>query len=89
MGQLYVVAVFDEAIGAFGSPISVKAKGESIRSFIDETKNPESMLAKHPSDFSLYHLAMYDDEKGSFDPIVPPERLIAGRDLASLDQVKG
>jgi hypothetical protein len=29
-------------------------------------QDPKSMLAQYPSDFSVYDLGTYDDEKGSF-----------------------
>lgn len=78
---LYVVSVFDQAVGAFGRPIFVPATGQAVRSFSDEVNSspPNSDLSKHPEDFSLYALGSYDDLSGSFSNLSKPELIITGK----------
>lgn len=62
--MMKIYAIYDRAIEAFGQPIFVKAQGQAIRSFMDECKNPESQLHKHPADYDLHYLGEYDDSTG-------------------------
>jgi hypothetical protein len=63
-----VVSIFDQASLTFGRPVYVPALGSAIRSFQDEIQNNEqpSDLSRHPADFSLHHVADYDDNTGRF-----------------------
>lgn len=81
MGRLFVVAVRDRALDSFGSPIFVVATGQAIRSFSDEVNNPESPFAKHPDDYDLYQLGMFDQDEGTLVPIGTPKLLVIGKDL--------
>ncbi|WNK14640.1 MAG: nonstructural protein [Microvirus sp.] len=68
MTMLTVCAVYDSAIHAFGRPIYVPASGAAIRSFQDEVNrdDKDNQLHKHPDDFELYQLAIFDDETGAY-----------------------
>lgn len=66
-----VVAVFDRAAQLYGRPFFVQALGQAIRSFTDEVNRKDDQrgdFAKHPQDFDLWSLAVYDDNEGSFTP---------------------
>lgn len=67
MSLLYVCTVKDRALDAFGRPFFVPSVGVAERSFMDELRNPESELAKHPEDYDLYLLGTYDDATGLFN----------------------
>lgn len=77
-----IVAVRDRAADVFAQPMFVATKGSAIRSFADEinSKNDNSMLAKHPEDFDLYFLGSYTDTEGSFE-VNRPEMIAVGKDL--------
>lgn len=86
MGLQVVVAVKDQASGAYSRPIFVAARGQAVRSFADELNRPqsESELARHPDDFELHALCSFDDVGGAFYPFPDgPEVLVRGRDLVS------
>lgn len=81
-----VVAVFDSAVQVFGRPFFVRSVGEAIRSFSDEVnrKGSDSPFNSHPDDYSLYHLADYDDEFGRFafpEGAAEPRMLVRGKDV--------
>lgn len=80
MATQFVCAVFDVAAGCYGRPFFVSAKGLAIRGFIDEVRKggSESPIASHPSDFTLFHIADFDDNTGVFSAHISPDKLITG-----------
>lgn len=68
MAKLMVVAVRDSAVQAFNRPFFVPALGMAIRSFTDEVnrKGDDNPMSRHPDDFELWYLGMFDEEAGSF-----------------------
>lgn len=61
---LKVFAVFDGKIGAFMRPFFDAHTGSALRSFEEACKEPSSPFAKFSSDFVLYEIGAFDDEKG-------------------------
>jgi len=66
---------------AFGRPFFETSKGVALRSIGDELKNPQSGIAKHPSDYELYHLGEYTDDTGTIT-CKEPEFIINLGDIA-------
>ena len=68
MTVLYVVAVRDSAVRAFNRPVFVPTIGVAVRSFADEVnrKSEDNQMFRHPDDFELWSLALFDDETGEF-----------------------
>lgn len=64
--RLGLYAVFDSAVGTFAPPMALRSRGEAIRSFTDACKDPQSVLARHPSQFRLFYLGEYDDSTADF-----------------------
>ena len=80
--QQIVVAVFDRAAQIFGRPFFVQASGQAIRSFTDEVNRTDSErgeFARHPDDFDLWQLAVYDDSLGQFQDA--QKMLVRGKDV--------
>lgn len=84
MANIQVVAVMDRALLAFGRPVFVPAVGAAVRSFADECNSKESELGKHPEDYELFHLAVFDDVIGRFDNFPVPKLLTRGKDLINV-----
>jgi len=82
--QLIVVSVFDNAAAAYGRPVFVAARGQAVRSFTDEIQRTDASneMAKHPEDFELYELGVFDDSTGRFSAQSDPTLLVRGKDLA-------
>lgn len=77
-----VVAVFDRAAALYGRPFFVQAAGQAIRSFTDEVNRKDEQrgeFARHPDDFDLWQLAVYDDNLGAFESSV--QMLVRGKDV--------
>ena len=70
MSKLVVVACFDSAVQQYGRPFFSPARGAALRAFMDEVNRggaDASELAKHPEDFELRVLAVFDEESGIFE----------------------
>ena len=71
--KMQIMCVRDIKVGAYGTPFYCPTLGAGERSFNDAINNPnkDSDISKHPTDFELYHLGIYDDESGEFQTIKP------------------
>jgi len=81
--QMQIVAIHDRAADAFGRPIFVNSLGQAIRSFQDEINRPgdNNEMNKHPDDFDLYHLGLYDDNTGRMISLDEPKQIAIGKQL--------
>lgn len=59
-----VYTIYDSKAEAYLAPLLQKTRGEAIRTFSDLVNNPETMFAKHPSDFTLFEIGEWDELKG-------------------------
>lgn len=81
--KYYVVCVRDRAADVFGAPNFVVSIGGAIRSFSDEINregDANNMFNKHPDDFDLYKLGLFDDQTATFE-CGSPEQIAVGKDL--------
>ena len=47
----------------------------AIRNFEHAVRQPGSLLASHPNDFSLFKIGLFDDSTGTLDPADRPKFL--------------
>lgn len=82
MSVKYICAVKDRAADVFGQPFFVAARQVAVRSFQDAVNNRHepSDISKHPDDFDLYVLGLFDDASGSLQP-AQLELVARGKDL--------
>lgn len=64
--NLKCFAVFDSKAGAYMRPFFDVSAGSAVRGFEDEVNNPDSMLSRHPGDFTLFELGTWDDSNAQF-----------------------
>ena len=62
--KLNIYAIFDTASGLYLRPMFAQADGEALRAFSDAILDAESELGKHPEDYSIHRLGIYDDNTG-------------------------
>lgn len=64
-----IVAIKDRAAEAFMRPWFVPTVGMAVRSFIDEVNRAadDNNLYRHPDDFELYEIGVYDDSTGRIE----------------------
>ena len=66
-------------------PFGARNHAEALRSFenaVKDTRNPDNLMAKHPSQFGLYFIGNFDDNTGQITA-VPAESLGLGSDYAN------
>lgn len=63
--------VRDSALGEYGNPFCARTIPEATRIFLDEARNPESQINKHPEDYTLHHLGSFNPETGTFNTTAP------------------
>jgi hypothetical protein len=73
-----ICAVRDSAADVFGRPYFVPTAGVAIRSFTDEVNRQadDNQFYKHPKDFALYEIGMYDDATAMVETHPQPKLLI-------------
>jgi hypothetical protein len=67
-----VFAIYDAGISTWMPPIFVRNKGEILRWFMDCVNDPQSKLSKYPSDYTLFEVGSWDDDKCKFDLLKTP-----------------
>lgn len=75
-----ICAFKDNASETFGPSFEVRAIGEALRVLKNELAEPLSQIYKHPNDFELYKLAMYNEQTGEIQGM-KPERINRAIDL--------
>lgn len=80
-----VLSLRDTKAEVFLPPFYVPTVGVAYRQLQDELRRPESELAKHPDDYVVYEVGVWDDVTGSFESDVgllgPPNRPVSVRSL--------
>lgn len=61
-----VYVVYDSKVEAYMSPFLMVSKGQAIRAFSDSISDAGTQFAKHPEDFTLFEIAVYDDSNGVY-----------------------
>ena len=69
--QLVMYSVFDKAVGAYMRPFFLQSDGQAVRFFMDEINAPDSAVGRHPEDYSLFRLGVFNDADGGFEPCEP------------------
>lgn len=63
---LRVFAVYDSKTEAYLQPFFMQTKGSAIRAWMDVVNDTSTQFHKHPTDFTLFEIAEYDDQTGKF-----------------------
>lgn len=67
--KISIFTVFDQKASAFLQPFFSPTVGTAIRAFSDTINDPNSMLSKHPADFTLFEIGGFDDQSGVVDSL--------------------
>ena len=69
--KVFVYAVYDSAAGVYRQPFFLQTDQLAQRAFKDIVLNPETDLNKHPKDFTLFRVGIFDDNAGALEGEVP------------------
>lgn len=82
--KFVVCAVRDSAMDGFAQPFMAPTAGIAVRGFRDECNraDPNNQLHKHPSDFELFQIAVWDDSTARYEQLQDFQLLARGKDMA-------
>ncbi len=60
-------SIYDQKAQAYNAPFCFAAAGQAIRAFADLADDPQSNIFKHPEDYTLYEIGVYDDATGEVE----------------------
>lgn len=67
-----VFSVYDNKAAVYSNPFYAVNVAVASRDFAQACNDRNSGLAIHPDDYSLYQVAVFDDDSGLFTPTIPP-----------------
>lgn len=69
--KLVIVAVKDQLSNVYSQPMFFATEAAAIRAFHDALQDPNNTLSKHPKDFDMHKLGLFDDATGHFESEIP------------------
>ena len=86
--KLNIYSIFDTASGLYSRPFFTQSDGEAVRSFNDIATDVEHPIGKHPEDYTLFRLGVFDDIKGHFHDESNQSLMTALETIASTRQLR-
>ena len=80
--KLNLYSVFDRASGAYMRPFPMQSDGQAMRVFGDLCVDASHEFSKHPGDYTLMRIGIFDDNKGELIPEIA-EKLVNGLEVIS------
>lgn len=81
--KLNIYAIYDTATGAYMRPFFMQSDGQATRAISDLVQDENHEVGKHPEDYSLFRVGIFDDNTGTLVP-ENPECLATALELLSL-----
>lgn len=73
-----IYSIRDAKAEYYCMPFFNSTHGEAERNFQMAMTDEKTTLSKHPEDYDLYYLGMFNDQSGKFDAVKTPEHVIKG-----------
>lgn len=70
-------APFDSKLKVWMNPMFFMHSGQAERTWQEIANDPQSLVCKHPEDFTLFQVGEFNDETGEISSIHPPVQLMA------------
>lgn len=71
--KLLAYTIYDEKAETFGHPFFVSIQGIAERHLSDWAQNPDSMIGRHPEDFTLYQIGTWNDSEAKLESLGTPK----------------
>lgn len=84
---LKVFAVRDMKALAFQAPFFSLAPGSALRAFGDECEKEGTPFHKHPEDYVLYEVGVYDDSTALLESLNPVRMMGCASDFVTVNAV--
>lgn len=69
--KLLAFSIYDSKVEMFIQPFFDVTKGSAIRNFSDAVNDNTTAFNKHPEDYTLFHVGIFDQELGRFQKMEP------------------
>lgn len=69
---LSVFSIYDAGISTWMPPLFARNKGEILRWFMEASNDSQSKISKYPSDYTLFEIGTWDDDKCKFSLLSTP-----------------
>lgn len=66
-----VYSLFDVKAAVYGTPFFMQNDSMATRSFADLVNDKQTMVNRHPEDFTLHGVGQFDDDKGLLEGMTP------------------
>lgn len=86
--MIYPVCAIRDAKISFYPPQIEENKQAAIRNFAMAINNSTGLMGFAPGDFTLFHIADFDNEKGEVTSIWPVEQLATGTEVFGVSDEK-
>lgn len=63
--------IYDRKTFIYSAPFFAVADGAAVRSFQEAANDLNTNIGRHPADFQLYFVGLWDDQKATMLPEVP------------------
>lgn len=63
-----IFAIYDNKAGTWMDPFYAQNNAVARRTFTDACNDERSLFYKHPKDFELFQIGIWDDQKGTITP---------------------
>lgn len=80
--KLNIYSIFDVASGAYLRPFFMQSDGQATRSFGDIAQDADHEIGKHPADYTLFKVGLFDDNSGEI-VAWSPEKIATALELVS------
>ena len=86
--KINAYSIFDTAAGAYARPFFTATDSLASRAFCDIASDANHEVGKHPDDYILFKVGLFDDNTGEIHPFTP-EKVISGVEALSLTRNQG
>ncbi len=83
---LKMFTVYDSKAEAYLPPFYLPAAGAAVRHFTDTASDPNHAFGRHPGDYTLFQVGVFDDQHASFSILDAHVNLGTALELRSAEQ---
>jgi len=66
--KLNIYSIFDSAAGAYTRPFFLQSDAQAIRTFTDIASDADHEIGKHPEDYALCRIGIFNDADAKLTP---------------------
>ena len=84
--HIRVYSVFDVAADSYLQPFLVHTDSVAVRQFEELVNDKEHLFGRHPTDFILFHIGVFDQATGMYAQVGQHIKLAQGHELVADDE---